>query len=282
MGNKEKGEEDMKKWKRALAGALCLLMVETPAFLSQPSSVVYAAEETASSVNNVKNGLVKEKGKYYFYVDGVKKTGWRNVTSTVKGKKVTNRYYFGKNGAAYAASDSQGTLVKKIKGKYYGFDKKGRMITNKFRSVKKKKGKKTVTYRYYFGKNGAAYTGKKVNGVKEIAVKKIGSKSYGFDVYGRMVKGIWVKGVKIYSFDTKNGVYSSSKSKKLNHAAEYLKDAAEIRRLLGTPKKTEQVEGCFLAPSEGSEYLLYYDNFALDIVRYKATGKEVVVGPMAL
>ena len=57
-----------------------------------------------------RQGLVKEKGKYYYYV--INKNGqsekvtnkWKTVKVTKKGKIYSYRYYFGKNGAAYSGS----------------------------------------------------------------------------------------------------------------------------------------------------------------------------------
>lgn len=62
-------------------------------------------------------------------------------------------------------------------------------IKNKWKNVKDAKTKKT--YRYYFGKDGAAYAGSKdMFGRKKLAVKKIGGKQYGFDTNARMIKGV--------------------------------------------------------------------------------------------
>ncbi len=102
---------------------------------------------------SVKKGLKKEKGSYYYYVNGkqVKKT-WK----TIKGQK----YYFGKNGKAYAAPDrsSQGykknIVVKKI-GKYsYGFDSKGCMVKSGYYNNPDKFDSKGNTMTYYFDKKG--------------------------------------------------------------------------------------------------------------------------------
>lgn len=64
-----------------------------------------------------KTGLYKEKGKYYYYVNGKKiKNQWK----TVKGK----RYYFGSK--YYAV-----TYHNKIGGKIYVFDTAGKLLTGK-------------------------------------------------------------------------------------------------------------------------------------------------------
>lgn len=107
----------MKTLKRILAMVLCLALLQVPAaLLSTPETVEAAAKE----------GLVYNKSneKYYFYKDGKKVT---NKWVTEKGEK----YYFGKDGAAYAAEKfgnyKCNVQRKKINGKYYCFDEKGRM-----------------------------------------------------------------------------------------------------------------------------------------------------------
>ena len=66
----------MRKWKMALAGVLSLFMVEAPAVCSMPVYSVAAAETTVQDTDVLK-GLVKENGKYYYYVDG-KMQKWKN------------------------------------------------------------------------------------------------------------------------------------------------------------------------------------------------------------
>ena len=66
----------------------------------------------------IKNGLVEENGKYYFYKDGKK---LKKVWKTVNGKK----YYFKKNGQAATGSY-------KVKKKYYIFNEKG--VFKKYKS----------------------------------------------------------------------------------------------------------------------------------------------------
>lgn len=273
----------MRNWKKAVAGALCLMMLETPAVLTKPAEVFAAEAAVENTVETpaLKEGLVKENGKFYFYVKGVKqKSCWKDIERVSGGKTVTSRYYFSRSGEALAAAKGQGTLVKKIGSKYYGFDIYGRMIKNSFRTVKVKKKGKTSVYRYYFGSNGAAYAGKMISGTNEIAVKKVGKKYYGFSADGKMARGNWVKGNKLYAFHPKTGVYDAAKTKKLRKAAGYEKDASSLRALLGRPKKSKAVEGCYRPASVGSEVILYYDNFMVDIFRYSATGKEIVIGVM--
>ena len=107
----------------------CLLFVSTTA-------VCWMTPVTAEAAS-VKQGLVKENGKYYYYA--VNKAGksvkvtekWKTVKVTKNGKTSYSRYYFGKNGAAYAGSEKLGVktpAVKKIDGKYYGFGVDAKML----------------------------------------------------------------------------------------------------------------------------------------------------------
>lgn len=185
-----------------------------PAVISQPYSVQAAA---------VKSGLKYENGKYYYYEKGSKvKSGWRTVTTKdSKGKKVSNRYYFGKDGAAYA-------------------------------------GKK---------RSGVAYC---------FTVKKIGTKSYGFDYKGRMLKGIYVSAQeKFYVFDSKTGVYNAAQSSKLNKAAVYNKSSKTLRSLLKSrkPVKTETSSSCFFVG--GKDIVITYDHYIINYSRNKAGTKEI-------
>ncbi len=107
----------IKRLKKLLIVLLCFAMLQVPEFSAFGPSVVSAATS--------KSGLKKEKGKYYYYIKNARvKNRWVNV----KGKK----YYFGSNGAAYQATSVYGKtynfVVKKINGKYYGFDKLAHMI----------------------------------------------------------------------------------------------------------------------------------------------------------
>lgn len=209
-----------KKQLRMLILVFCLLFVSA-------STVLYLTPVNTEA-SSKKQGLVKEKGKYYYYI-------------------------LNKNG-------------KSVK------------VKNKWKNVKITKNGKTSTYRYYFGNNGAAYAGSVVLGVKTPAVKKIGSKYYGFDTNARMLKGIYIIKGKFYAFNSSTGVYDSAKSSKLRKASEYLNEAATLKKLLGTPVKTEDLTGCY---GNGKEQMLYYKNFMLNIGE-TSEGVEVVLGILNL
>lgn len=170
-----------------------------------------------------KSGLVKEKKKYFYYKKGKKvKNKWVNVKS--KGKK--QKYYFGKNGAAY-------TGVKKVKGKTYYFNKKGQM--QKERWYKKA---------YYFGSDGTACTG--IHLIKE----------------------------KLYAFGD-DGKQNTAQTKSLQQYAVQGADAAELRALLGEPSSAEYMPSCMTWEGQtGDDGILAYKNFTVFTFRYG--DKEIV------
>ena len=124
----------MKKWtKKILAAVLCLMMLQIPA--AEPLIAVQTVQAASTAkAAKVKNGLKKEGGQYYYYVKGKKvKNTWKTVTVANKttGKKMTYRYYFSNTGKAYKGGTFFGEnylLVKKIGGKYYGFNRYAQMV----------------------------------------------------------------------------------------------------------------------------------------------------------
>ena len=112
----------MKKTKRFLAVVLCMLLMLTPlAVVAETVTVQAAGPQT------VKVKLDKKTGKRYGYDENNQKVT-QQWGVTAKGF----RYYFGKNGAAYQADQDMvgkyGILMKKINGKYYGFDVSGHTV----------------------------------------------------------------------------------------------------------------------------------------------------------
>lgn len=115
----------MKKWKKLLIPAMCVFMLQTPVIASADATVSGNAasvitDPVATPAQAVKNGIYTESGKKYLYVNGVKKKKCWDKTKT---------YYFGKNGAAYAAPkvawSKKNVKVFKIGKKKYGFDRNG-------------------------------------------------------------------------------------------------------------------------------------------------------------
>ena len=76
-----------------------------------------------------KSGLVKKGSKYYYYKKGKKLI---NKWKKVKQKKVKYKFYFGKKGAAYKASNpfnkAYNVKLFKIGKKKYGFDNKSHLV----------------------------------------------------------------------------------------------------------------------------------------------------------
>lgn len=111
----------MKRFKKVMVMLLLMLLVAAPvaSVATQPVTVQAAT----------KTKLKKVKGKYYAYENGKKVCDkWR----TIKVGKKKYRFYFDKKGRAYQADKyalgKTGVIVKKIKGKYYGFDYQGHMV----------------------------------------------------------------------------------------------------------------------------------------------------------
>lgn len=163
-------------------------------------------------------------------------------------------------------------LVKE-NGKYYYYAK-GKILKNTWKTVAITSNGKKTNYRYYFGKDGAAYAGKKIYGINTPSVKKIDGKYYGFGVSGRMLKGTYVVSEKFYVFDSKTGIYDSVKSSRLRKASVYEKDAKDLKKLLGKPKKTDVYQSCY---GDGKDSVCYYSNFIVSYFRDKK-GKEIVLG----
>lgn len=88
---------------------------------------------------------------------------------------------------AMAAETAVKQGLKREGSKYYYYVN-GVKVTNTWKTVSYTSNGKTVSYRYYFGANGAAYAGRKYNGVNMPIVKKIGNYYYAFNIYGRMLK----------------------------------------------------------------------------------------------
>ena len=220
-----------------------------------------------------KSGLVKVRGKYYYYQSG---KAVKNTWKKVKGSK----YYFGKNGAAVTKSTKigktyyvfstkgvlltgKGVHVKKISGKYYQIDKKGR--------AKAGWDKAKV---YCYAKNGAR-------------IRKGWStdKKYYLDARGKKAKGIIVTGglqedgetwvdPKFAALDENTGLADKALTAQLNKLAKYEQDFAPLKALIGEPLKASYTDGCY---GDGKDGHLVYKNFAIDIYR-DTDGKEIFMG----
>lgn len=169
--------------------------------------------------------------------------------------------------------------LKKEKGKYYYYSK-GKKVKNTWKSikVKNKRTKKTVTYRYYFGKNGAAYQGGSKWGEPYLSVKTIKGQKYGFDKNARMVKGDYVSKGSFWCFNSKNGRYDAKRTQRLRSVSKEHSSAASLFALIGKPKKRTPVPGCY---GDGQEYELEYTNFRVVTFISNATHKETVIEVIA-
>lgn len=168
----------------------CLLFVSATA-------VCWMTPVTAEAAS-VKQGLVKENGKYYYYA--VNKAGksvkvtekWKTVKVTKNGKTSYSRYYFGKNGAAYAGSEKLGVktpAVKKIDGKYYGFGVDAKML----------KGIYFINEKFYvFSSNGT------FDSARSSSLRR----AYGYEKKAAQLKKLLGKAKKTESL---NGCYGSGK-----------------------------------------------------------------------
>lgn len=169
------------------------------------------------------------------------------------------------------------TGLQKISKKYYYFNSKGKVTKNKWKNLTVK-GKK---YRFYFGKDGAAYTAKANSFYVTFKTYKINKKTYGFDSKSHAATGIWATASgKVYYFNSK-GLYNSTKTNKLRKLAKVgLKSAAllsDIQKTYGQPKKTRiDDDSCNYFDNDPgatyTDYVLLYDNIEIQLTRNNHTG----------
>lgn len=205
----------MKKWTKILAAVLCLMMVQVPVL--EPVTAVQNVQ--AATKTTVKTGLKKESGQYYYYVKGKKvKNTWKTVTVTDSKthKKTSSRYYFSGTGKAYKGGTAWGEsyiTVKKIGGKYYGFDRYARMV----------KGIRYSAYGaskagfYAFNTKSGVYDSKKTAALRKAFVREKSSASLrkllGKPVKTRKVSGCYGNGQE-YMLDYTNFWVNTYKDKK--------------------------------------------------------------------
>ena len=146
----------------------------------------------STGTSKVKNGIVKENGKTYYYKNGKKQTGWQ----TINGKK----YYF-------STKDSNMlTGVQKIGNKYYLLDKSTGVLKDKYSGLYKQN-----SGTYYF-KNGDMQTGwqsmnagkryfSTKNGKMLTGVQTIGKDNYYFNEDGVLQVGKFNVGDYTYETD---------------------------------------------------------------------------------
>ena len=183
------------------------------------------------------------------------------------------------------AAEPQTVKVKldKKTGKRYGYDENNQKVTQQWGGTAK-------GFRYYFGKNGAAYQADQdMVGKYGILMKKINGKYYGFDVSGHTVKGIRVGSVsmyevpKLYYFNPKTGAVDKKKTSLYRKYAATstlgkLNNASKIKKVLGKYKKcTVSKSNTCMLDGNGKDVTYTYDYVQLNVVRPTGKGSSAEV-----
>ena len=183
------------------------------------------------------------------------------------------------------AAEQQTFKVKldKKTGKRYGYDENNQKVTQQW-------GVTAKGFRYYFGKNGAAYQADQdMVGKYGILMKKINGKYYGFDVSGHTVKGIRVGSVsmyeipKLYYFNPKTGAVDKKKTslyRKYAATSTLAKqnNASKIKKVLGKYKKcTISKSNTCMLDGNGKDVTYTYDYVQLNVVRPTGKGSSAEV-----
>ena len=168
-------------------------------------------------------------------------------------------------------------------GKRYGYDENNQKVTQQW-------GVTAKGFRYYFGKNGAAYQADQdMVGKYGILMKKINGKYYGFDVSGHTVKGIRVGSVsmyevpKLYYFNPKTGPVDKKKTslyRKYAATSTLAKqnNASKIKKVLGKYKKcTISKSNTCMLDGNGKDVTYTYDYVQLNVVRPTGKGSSAEV-----
>ena len=168
-------------------------------------------------------------------------------------------------------------------GKRYGYDENNQKVTQQW-------GVTAKGFRYYFGKNGAAYQADQdMVGKYGILMKKINGKYYGFDVSGHTVKGIRVGSVsmyeipKLYYFNPKTGAVDKKKTslyRKYAATSTMAKrnNASKIKKVLGKYKKCAISKGnTCMRDGNGKDVTYTYDYVQLNVVRPTGKGSSAEV-----
>ena len=181
----------------------------------------------------------------------------------------------------HAATETVKVKKDKETGEYYGYNAANEKVVSQW-------GVTAGGYRYYFGKDGAAYQAdKSMGGSHCIVIKTIDKKKYAFDVSGRMVTGARVGSTSLYGrqqlfyFNPKTGIYDAAKTAKFRKAATQStakkpNSAATIKKLLGKAKKVKvSKNSCFL-DGNGKDVQYIYDHLVLSVFRPNGSKKELV------
>ena len=183
-------------------------------------------------------------------------------------------------GTVTVQAATQTVKVKKDQktGNRYGYDKNNKKVTQQW-------GVTASGYRYYFGKNGAAYQADPyMVGKYGILIKKIGTQYYGFDVKGIRVGRInMYDAQKLYYFNPKTGAVDTKKTnlyRKYAAASTMTKknNAAKIKKVLGKYKKcTISKEDTCMLGGNGKDVTYVYDYVELNVVRPTGKGSSAEI-----
>ncbi len=176
--------------------------------------------------------------------------------------------------------------LRKENGKYYYYVK-GKKLLSSWKTITQS----GVAYRYYFGANGAAYAGTRVNNQNRNILRKIGNYQYAFDYKGHMLKGVQTiysaYQFKLYAFSKTNGHLYPEASKTLQQLSTvkvtftgtvypaYGKLKAKLKALGEKELKvTFMCDSCF---GDGRDGTITYPTFTLSIFKYRESGLCIVM-----
>lgn len=176
-------------------------------------------------------------------------------------------------------------LVTRPSGNIYYYQK-GKLLKNSWKTVTVKKKR----YKYFFGKNGAAYkAGANRHGYYNVKVFTVGKKKFGFDSDGHLVsKGIYVdNNQKILAF-TSTGKYNENRSKSLRRKFRIFEEThkvskdfyRQVRKAFGKPVRQETRDGCtrWNSTDEFELICLIYKHFEIELTHDVTTGEYAISG----
>lgn len=160
-------------------------------------------------------------------------------------------------------------------GTYFFFDAKGAKVRNQWETVLVD-GQK---FKFYFGKNGAAYKARRLyEDAYNVKLFKIGKKQYGFDNLSHLAApGNYVNDRYQFVAIGKNGVYNASKTKKLRNTIKPGKKGKNIYNLvvktLGKPVSVDRSPSCSPWNEKDSftDVLLVYPHYEVQLIQNDRT-----------
>ena len=189
----------------------------------------------------------------------------------------------------------EGTSAVQAEAVQEGFEKKsghcfyyqdGKKVTNTWKSLEADGGR----YRFYFGKNGAAYQAKKLyKDAYNVKLYKIERKQYGFDNYAHLAgPGIYLDSMYRFVVLGKGGVYDAKKSGKLRRQLRIYSDVRKVSKkmynhvvsLLGKPVSVRRSSSCdpWNSKDKFTDVTLYYDHYEVLLIRNNRTKEYALSG----